>query len=63
MVNVNNLPEWAERIASKCGTTVGKDAFATKSMLDNGQAAMGFGAYLGLQFRAANFPNLTTAPE
>lgn len=32
-------------------------------MLDNGQAALGFGAYSGLLFRAANFANLTAAPE
>mmetsp|Transcript_22429 Transcript_22429/g.27619 ORF Transcript_22429/g.27619 Transcript_22429/m.27619 type:complete len:151 (-) Transcript_22429:72-524(-) len=32
-------------------------------MLDNGQTAIGFGSYLGLVYRAAKFPNLTTVAD
>lgn len=60
-VSPENMPEWGQRIADKCGTPVldSKTSYQTRSMLDNGQTAFGFGAYLGLLFRAKHFANIS----
>ena len=60
-VSPENMPEWGQRISVKCGTAVldSKTSYQTRSMLDNGQTAFGFGAYLGLLFRAKHFANIS----
>ena len=64
-VKPENLPEWGHRISIKCGTVVldSKTSYQTRSMLDNGQTAFGFGAYLGLLFRAKYFANISLQRE
>ena len=61
-VSPENMPEWGQRILDKCGTAVLEDSkisYETRGMLDNGQTAFGFGAYLGLLFRAKHFANIS----
>ena len=60
-VSPENMPEWGQRISVKCGTAVldSKMSYQTRSMLDNGQTAFGFGAYLRLLFRAKHFANIS----
>ena len=54
-----NPPEWAERIAKKCSNyssiTLLSTSYQARSMLDSGQSALGFGAYLGLLFKTSHF--------
>ena len=59
-VSPQNLAEWGQRIAAKCQSSVidSKTSYQTRSMLDVGQTAFGFGAYLGLFFKAKYLANI-----
>ena len=55
-----NDPLWSEQIAIKCPKANLDHAYAAKSMLDNGNIGIGFGAYLGVIFHSIRSPGLLT---
>lgn len=57
IVNPNIVidPEWIIEISAKCDPTKLNDAFETKSLLQTGLIALGFGAYYGCVLQAYLF--------